>query len=788
VYDLDKPSQTIESNETSTSSPKTTNSPPGRRAGQLVLGKLLSIIGRVLLFCGAAMALVVCLLPFLRLYSLLPEQIAVDGFFLPLLATGLAGAAVVLGLKIQWYSKRLRSRSAELVLTEDLRDPVVYLRPFAADEQSTANRVVWTLSARSLIRRAVTPALTDEEQLAMALNVFGPTIAVASPEETLPPAGIPRLRLTTSHWQEQVNALLKRARLVVIQCGVSRQGEGDEYWPTSRVIEGGFRWELTVVVAEVPPERLVLLLPFDGLEYENFCWKAKDIFPCSFPPYWKAIAPKSLSRALMWFDTNWSPFLAPITWVDHSFRLDTLSPLVTSLRSKFQAVIGGGFDLRYGGSKLGKRLIAVLIDLLFSFLLTTLLTLVLAAQLGLTEAALNKVLVVLLPLVACTYSTLFEASALMATIGKFFMGLMVVDINGRRLSPLNALRRTATKIFLLPVTWIPALFATDRQTLHERWSSSTVALGALRVREPSRLFAVVTYLALGMTYLLAYSVIIPHRSPLYFPRDTDRVELTFQSVKGFIVMPAVINNQPLTLLLSTTVATTAINRSAARRLGIKSFYKTEMITLKGRHTQEDLSVACDLKLASLLLTNIQFVISDRPAVGADVGVQIDGVIGYDLLSRGIVQVDYASRKLIIVKARYFHYDGSGESIPIAIDRRMPSVVAAIKVPGQNVVNDTFWLNPGVPGGVNHPLIRRSTSARTVWIRSLKSDFTVGKIEYIQLGKIRLEGLLSACCTGVDQMDRLIGSAALSQFEVIFDYPHGRVILDPRDVVRSVLKP
>jgi uncharacterized RDD family membrane protein YckC len=811
VYDVDKPSQTIQPNDASPSSSIITTSPPSLGAGRLVLGTLLSILGRVLALCGTMVVLAGFLLfPLLLLYTDWST-----GLELSVMASGVGLAVVVLGLTVQLYSKRLRLQNAQQILAKDARDPVVYLRPFVADAQSTHFREVGLFSeilssdlglfsvyriairllkaVPTLTRLAINPPLTDEEQLAMALNVFGPAVAVATPGEKLPPAGIPRLHFVTSQWQEQVSALLHRAGLVVIQCGESKQGAGDAYWPTARSIEGGFRWELDIVARQVPPEKLVLLLPSDGVEYETFCWKVQDIFPCKLPRYWGTTSTNNTSRALVWFDATWKPFLAPLTWLDGSLRLDTRYPSVASLRSKFQAFTGEGFDLTCSDSKLGKRLIAVILDLLFAVGVTTLLTLVVEALWHRhNNATFVRIAVVMLPIIACTYSCFFEASPLMATSGKRLVGLMVVDRTGLRLSFSRALQRAIAKYFLLPITWLPALFANDKQTLHDRFANSMVALGALRLSEPSKRFAALpTYIFVPVMYFAAIGLATNAAlSPLYFPKGTEKVVVPFKSPRGYIVLPASLNGQPLNLLLSTSSAVTTIDRNAARRIGIRALPMSSGITLGGKEVLTDVSFPYHLKLASVLVTNVKLYIVDLSTLTFEVGVQVDGVIGFDLLNRGIVQIDYADKDLIIAKSESFYYAGSGESIRIATDRRVPLVVGTIKIAGHEAVEDTFWLNPVVPGGVNHPLIRYSTGAQTVSNvpSSMMGGLKIGRIEYIQLGKVRLERVLSVCCTGYDGVDRQIGSAALSQFNVIFDYPHGRVILDPRNVVRAVLRP
>lgn len=782
----DKPGQANQSGDVSISTSR------ARRPGQrLVLGTVLYIVGRMLVVCGALASFL--LVPLLRLPSDAWKSVFAAGV-----------VVVLIGLRIQLYGKRLRSETGEDALARDQRDPVVYLRPFMADAPSTEYGHADSFSdflsefvgtkfspfggmfkllqiVPTVLRMAISPTSTYEEQLKMALNAFGPAIAVGYPGETLPPAGIPRLYFATSLWQENVNALLKRARLVIIQCGVSRESNHDGYWPFKPPpVEGGFRWELNTVVAQVPPEKLVLLLPFDGLEYECFCSTVQDIFPCKFPEYKEGTSTSNVCRSLLWFDTDWSPFLAPITWLDDSFRLDTRYPLVTNLRSKFEAVTGGSFDLRYGGSKLGKRLIAVLIDLLIVGSITFLWIAALNQLKWLTDATFGVALLVMLPIIACAYFALFEASALMATTGKRLLGLMVVDINGHRMSLSQSFLRAATKFFLLPVTWIPALFASDKPTLHDRFSNSMVTLGALRASEPPRRWAAFLSgsIATAATIFLIVLGNVIQLSPLHFPPGVDRAEVAFQPTKGFILMPVSVNDHQLIFLLSTTASETVIDRSSAGVVGIKSGHKTNF-SLGGKRILADVSMPYKLYINSLQLTNTRFHIVDLAGFGAYVGVHVDGVIGYDLLSRSVIEINFPGRKLGIIRPRVFHYHGTGESIPLAIGSHMPSVIATIKVPGHEALRDTFWLNPGVQGGVNHPLILNATGTLAVPSGSgTDKPLKLGKVEYVQLGKIRLEGLPSICCTGLDQMDRLVGSIALRRFNVILDYEHSRAILEP----------
>jgi hypothetical protein len=256
----------------------------------------------------------------------------------------------VLGLKLQLWGRRYSRRSAESVLARDQRPPVVYLRPFNSDMETTTFGEVESLSDLIigslgfgggwrrwerypklvyLIPRLILSApRTEEEELSYALNWIGPTIAVAHPGETLPPAGIPRLKLDPDNWQAEVSFLLRRARLVVVRCGSSRNSS-DGYWPTDRSegVSGGIGWELSAAISEVHPDKLILLVPFDAADYETFCCKTRNVFPKGLPPVAECEPQSGTIRNVIWFDSDWNATSTPITRIQTGARLDTLHPL-----------------------------------------------------------------------------------------------------------------------------------------------------------------------------------------------------------------------------------------------------------------------------------------------------------------------------------------------------------------------------------------------------------------------------------------------------------------------------
>jgi hypothetical protein len=268
-----------------------------------VWGASLEVAGRLLTIAGAICFVVMCL----------------KFRTLALIVLGIC----VAGLKLQLLGRRYSRARAESVLERDLRDPVVYLRPFNSDSETTnfseADSLLEMVSFSVLGPFGLTgklfrlPAMlprmllgaprTEEEQLAYALKRIGPIVAVAQPGETLPPAGFPRLTLHPDNWQQEVTALLRRARLVVVRCGSSRNSE-DGYWPTDRsnAVSGGLGWEIASVVNEVPPEKLILVCPFEGVDYETFRTKTTNVFPKGLPPAVESEPRIGTIRSVIWFD------------------------------------------------------------------------------------------------------------------------------------------------------------------------------------------------------------------------------------------------------------------------------------------------------------------------------------------------------------------------------------------------------------------------------------------------------------------------------------------------------
>lgn len=162
--------------------------------------------------------------------------------------------------------------------------------------------------------------------------------------------------------------------------------------------------------------------------------------------------------------------------------------------------------------------------------------------------------------------------------------------------------------------------------------------------------------------------------------------------------------------------------------------------------------------------------------------QVDGFFGYDFIRRFVITIDYDAKKITIQDPATFTYSGAGELLPLMFRGGWPYLAAEIKVPGNAEEKSVFLLDTGSADAVNHPSIKKSTGnlreTKTGVGLGTPTQGVIGNVEYLQLGKYKIEGAPSVCCGGSEATSRQIGNGVLMRFKVILDYPHARMILEP----------
>ena len=162
-----------------------------------------------------------------------------------------------------------RARLAEQSLQKaGAKRPVFYLRSFRLDQAIGQPTVLELISNVN--------SANPEQQLTQVLTKTGPVIAIGRPGEELPSLGAARFYVANDRWQEKVADVATVAQLVV--------------WASGTTL--GLQWEITHLIAQLPPEKLVLwahphLLDLDPdereVEWARFVDGLGTLFPKPLP-------------------------------------------------------------------------------------------------------------------------------------------------------------------------------------------------------------------------------------------------------------------------------------------------------------------------------------------------------------------------------------------------------------------------------------------------------------------------------------------------------------------------
>ena len=195
-----------------------------------------------------------------------------------------------LGAEMLITGKKLGAARASEVLEEDRRPPVLYLRSFK-DDETFVRRSSFRAITKGIKEYLSPSAKSEEQQIARVLDDIGPFVAIGQPGERLPDLGAARMYVG-DEWQQVIEDLVARARLIVMRAGITR----------------GFWWEFDYVVKNAPPEKILLLIPFQLMGYAGFREQANRYLPKPLADYVPLKSKKNDKKltGLVYFERDWT--------------------------------------------------------------------------------------------------------------------------------------------------------------------------------------------------------------------------------------------------------------------------------------------------------------------------------------------------------------------------------------------------------------------------------------------------------------------------------------------------
>src|SRR6266404_1272041 len=276
-----------------------------------------------------------------------------------------------------------------------------------------------------------------------------------------------------------------------------------------------------------------------------------------------------------------------------------------------------------------------------------------------------------------------------------------------------------------------------------------------------------------------------------FASGTSALGIPFQLSSNLVLVRLRVNNsRPLWFLFS-TASTSVIDTRIAKELGLPVQGKEALGGIEA-----GLIPGISLGLPGVTALNLTVASLPLDFLSSIMGRAIAGTIGYDFISRFVIEVDYAAKKINVHAPATYRYSGSGNFLPIKFIDKRPFVPVKITMEGRKAVEGMFDLETGSSGVM---VVQRSFAEAHQLLNSVKgfrlgnvggvggsmSRTLQGRVRNIQVGRFVINNPLvsfSQAEPGKEATDGdgQIGGEVLRRFRLILDYSRQRVILEPNE--------
>ena len=278
-----------------------------------------------------------------------------------------------------------------------------------------------------------------------------------------------------------------------------------------------------------------------------------------------------------------------------------------------------------------------------------------------------------------------------------------------------------------------------------------------------------------------------------------RVQFPIEVVNNLVILPVVLNGQlPLKFILDTGVRTTILTEKAFSDILNLTYSRHYLVAGPGGEKIVEAYVTNNVTLdmpgihgeGHAMLVLEQDYLELRNYLGTDV----QGILGYELFSRFIVEIDYDDRRLTITLPEYYKVKRKYQVLPIEIQDTKPYIHTPIKMLDGTIIIAKLL----VDSGGSHSLILDPASDSRITIpekhinsligRGLGGTITgkIARIKSIDLGNYHIENVIVNFPDPNSYIDTLkasdifrngsMGGELLQRFTTVYDFPAEKIYI------------
>ncbi len=268
---------------------------------------------------------------------------------------------------------------------------------------------------------------------------------------------------------------------------------------------------------------------------------------------------------------------------------------------------------------------------------------------------------------------------------------------------------------------------------------------------------------------------------------------------GLLFVPVHIDHhpEPVRMMFDSATAETYLFADKADALGLKRDGKASRIGVGEVPYEISFARGVSVGLGGVELAHQTLVVRAKPP-----RPPADGLIGFDILTRYVVGIDYERPALTLYDPRCDQAGPGRTIVPLTFeqDPRVPSIRGRLTMPGGKPVDGTFHVDTGAGWTAffyrtfwePHGLLGR---ARAISIRDTGGSGPVttkmARAESVELGGYSVRGPVVGFFQHHQSgagWDGLIGNDILRRFRVVLDYSRRRLILEPNGHLADPFRP
>lgn len=281
-----------------------------------------------------------------------------------------------------------------------------------------------------------------------------------------------------------------------------------------------------------------------------------------------------------------------------------------------------------------------------------------------------------------------------------------------------------------------------------------------------------------------------------FSQNRNPFSVSFETSNNLIIMQTSVNgSKPLSFILDTGASATVISKDAADALNLKLEGEADA-AVQGGSVEASFVKNASLHLSKdVELPKVTLAVINLSGLEAGTGRRIDGILGYELFDRYVVEIDYTSRLIRFYEPQSYKYSGRGKTFSIVIEDNTPFANATVSPAGKQTFAGKFLINTGLTGTLafNSPFVAQNNllalvrNAKAISFGSIlagKSAGRIGRIDNLQFGGFSITNPVASFsqdAAGADsdaEYSGMIGSEVLRRFKLIIDYSRKQITLEP----------